>query len=233
MTREVIDLSHTMREGMPVWPTHPPIKFGYIKRIEIDNYALTMIDCMTTHTGTHVDGPSHFVSGARTVDKMDVSQFVGDGVVLDLSFKKSGEEITKSDLLRSHDSKIRSDDVVMIYTGWGTKKYGMTEEYLFLWPHLGTEAAEYLASKNVKAVGIDALSIGGWAETVPAHGPVAKSPPAEVHRILLSKNIVIIEELANLDLVLKKARGGRVLFVFAPLSFAGAEAGPCRALAFV
>jgi arylformamidase len=229
--RAVIDLSHTLRIAMPVWPTHPAIKFSYAKRIEIDNYTLTRVDCMTTHTGTHVDAPFHFLPRGKTIDEIEVSRFVGMGVVLDLSFKKSGEEITKDDLQR-HDFKIRKGDVLMLYTGWG-RKYGINEDYLFLWPHLCTEAADYLASKRIKAVGIDALSIAGWGETVPAHGPVAKSPSSEVHEKLLSKSILIIEELTNLDLVLMKARGGRALFVFAPLSFAGAEAGPCRALAFV
>jgi kynurenine formamidase len=151
--------------------------------------------------------------------------------VIDLTRKKAAEEITKKDL-EKHEHDIRKDEVLLIRTGWD-KKLGLTPEFLFEWPYIGVESAQYLVSRKIKAVGIDGLSIGGWNETVPAHSPSAKSSPTDTHKILLSANIVIIEVLANLDQVLEGRDSARAFFLFAPLSFVNAEGSPTRAVAFL
>lgn len=228
---KTIDLSHDLYPGMPVWPTNLPFKCEQILLAARDNYTMTLITQMPAHTGTHLDAPSHFIPDGKPVDGFPLEKFQGSGVVVDLSHKKKGEEITSKDL-RRYDSEIRKDDVLMLQTGWD-KKRGLTKDYLFMWPHLGTEAARYLASKRIKAVGIDGLSIAGWAGSVPGQGPIASSSPADVHTILLSKEILILEEVANLGAVLHGARSARAYFVFAPLNIVGAEGAPCRAMAFV
>ena len=228
---KIVDLTHTIYHGMPVWPTLPQPKYEYTAWAARDLYTMTVITQMTTHTGTHLDAPAHFVPDGKTVDRVPIERFAGEGVALDISYKKAGEEITLEDL-KQFDSEIKEGEVVMIYTGWD-KKRGLNKEYLFMWPHLGIEAAKYLVSKKIKAVGIDGLSIGGWMDKVPAQGPVAKSSPVEVHQILLGAEIIIIEELANLDKVLDGKKTARAFFVYAPLKLVGAEGSPCRAIALV
>jgi len=186
---------------------------------------------MVTHTGTHIDAPAHFLSAGKTVDRLPLESYYGEGTVIDLSKKKAAEEITKEDL-KEHERDIRNDEVLLIRTGWD-KKIGLIPEFLFEWPYLGVESAEYLVSRKVKAVGIDGLSIGGWNETVPAHPPSAKSSPTDTHKILLSANIVIIEVLANLDQVLEGSDRARGFFLFAPLNFVKTEGSPTRAVAFL
>jgi len=51
-----------------------------------------------------------------------------------------------------------------------------------------------------------------------------------VHYRLLSSGVIIIENLTNLDAVLREC-GGEALFVFAPIKIGGGEGGPARALA--
>ena len=229
--RKVVDLTHLMYRDMVSWPTLPSLMYEHTAMAARDLYTMTLITRMTTHTGTHIDVQAHFIPGGKTIENYPIESFMGDGVVLDLSWKKPGEEISVEDL-KKYEKDIREGDVVMLCTKWD-KKDRYTGEYLFEWPHLGIDSAKYLVSRRIKAVGIDALSIGGWMDTVPGHGPVAKSSPVEVHRILLGADIIIIEELRGLEEVLDGRETARAFFVFAPLKLSDAEGPPCRAFAFV
>lgn len=229
--RKIVDLTHLMCRDMVSWPTLPSLMYEHTAIAAKDLYTMTVITRMTTHTGTHIDVQAHFIPGGKTIEDYPIESFMGDGVVLDLSWKKPGEEISVEDLKRYEDD-IREGDVVMLCTNWD-KKDRYTNEYLFQWPHLGIDSAKYLVSKRIKAVGIDALSIGGWMDTVPGQGPVAKSSPVEVHRILLGADIIIIEELRGLDEVLHGKKTARAFFVFAPLKLSDAEGSPCRAFALI
>lgn len=229
--RKVVDLTHLMYRDMVSWPTLPSLMYEHTALAARDLYTMTVITRMTTHIGTHIDVQSHFVPGGKSIEDYSIENFIGEGVVLDLSWKKAGEEISVEDL-KKYENDIREGEVVMLCTKWD-KKNRYTNEYLFQWPHLGVDAAKYLVSKRIKAVGIDALSIGGWMDTVPGQEPVAKSSPVEVHRILLRADIIIVEELTGLDEVLDGKKTARAFFVFAPLKLSGAEGSPCRAFAFV
>lgn len=66
----------------------------------------------------------------------------------------------------------------------------------------------------------DILLLGNESQSV---GPV--DSPMAVHKILLSKNIVLLE-----GIVLDKAREGRYILSCAPLNLAGLEGSPCRAV---
>lgn len=229
--QRVVDLTHTIYPSMPLWPTLPQPSYEYTKWAARDFYTMTIIRRMATHTGTHLDAPAHFIPEGDTVDRIPIERYMGEGVVLDLTFKGPGEEITASDL-KQYESEIREGDVVMLYTGWSGKR-GLTKEYLYFWPHVGVESAKYLASRKIKAVGIDGLSIAGWAENVPAQPSIAKSSPVDVHVTLLREGIIIVEEVANLDKVLEGRKTARAFFIFVPLNLVGAEGAPCRAIAFV
>ena len=58
---------------------------------------------LTTHSGTHPDSPWHYWptsegKPAKTIDQIPLEWCYGDGVVLDLTYKKAGEEIHIEDL---------------------------------------------------------------------------------------------------------------------------------------
>lgn len=76
---------------------------------------------------------------------------------------------------------------------------------------LSAEVALFLVAEGVKAVGTDAMSIGDDA----------------VHRILLSEEIPIFENLTNLDEVL----GKEFTFMAFPLKIEGGSGSPVRAVA--
>ena len=227
----VVDLSVPIYQDMPSWPTLPPVRITRIRDAAVHGATVHLITQMHTHAGTHVDLPAHFIPEGETMDDVSVDRFVSYGVVLDLSHKGAGEEIGAEDL-EKFGELIRKGEAVMLYTGWSRRR-GHNPDYLYRWPYLGEEGAKYLVEKRVKAVGIDALSIGGWSERTPVQGPLARVPSSVTHRILLSAGVIIVEELANLEEVLRGRPWARALFIYAPLRIRKAEGGPCRALAIL
>src|SRR5215471_21693220 len=168
----VVDLSTSLYVGMPSWQTNPDLLFVPVKRSVRDIFTLNVVTQMHLHTGTHVDAPLHSLTGGKTIDNYSIENFVGSGVVLDLRTKKPSEEITAQDL-RTFESSIRKQDVVMLCTDWH-KRRGMNPDYLYRWPFLGESASKFLVEKRIKAVGTEGMSIAGWTDSVPAQGPVTK-----------------------------------------------------------
>jgi kynurenine formamidase len=227
---EIIDLSNPIDDGMPVWPTHPELDLKRTAWAARDGFTMERV-AMRTHTGTHVDSPLHFIAEGRTLDDFPLSKFMGEGVAVDLTPKEPAEAITVADIERFED-RIEPDDVLMLHTGWDGY-YGLTREYLFEFPYLTAEAAQYCADLDLKAVGTEGASVGGWVGDVPAHGPSTDVGADESHLPLLENDIIPIEEVRNLDRVLDGAESRRAYFFFPPLNFQGTSGSSVRAFAFL
>ncbi len=223
----VIDLTHELYTGMPTYPGDPPFIHEYVKIGK--NYGESTLSRISggLHSGTHIDLPRHFVPNGSTAENIPPKEFMAYGSVLDLSYKRFGEAITREDLERFRD-KIQRNYVVMLYTGF-SKTWG-TEEYIYNWPYLDRSGADYLVERGVRAVGIEALSIAGWPgkEGYPYPPRVPRDDVVYVHYRLLSNGIYIIEGVTNLDLALSRCRDGEGLFLFLPLNIRGAEGSPIR-----
>lgn len=229
-SKEVIDLSNPIAEGIPVWPSFPPVELEQTSLAARDGFTMERLE-MRSHTATHVDAPAHFIPDGKTLDEFPIETFMGEGVVLDLTPKDPEEAITRADI-ETYENEIRRGDVVMLYTNWD-EHYGQTPEYLFEFPYLTGEAAEYVASLDPKAVGTEGASVGGWMDEVPAHGSSTDVHPADSHLPLLENDIIPIEELRNLDTVLDGAERRRADFFFPPLNVQGTGGSSVRAFAFV
>lgn len=118
---------------------------------------------LETHTGTHIDAPSHFGSKCegkmpRTIDQCPLEWFFGNGVLLEIT-KKCGEYISKNDIMNEllrKEYTLKGGDIVLIYTGT-CEKWG-TEEYFYDAPGMSEEATKYILSFGVKVIGIDTYS---------------------------------------------------------------------------
>jgi len=225
MIKEVLDLSCPIESlNTPVFPGYPqPLKsaFTTIQENGYRSYVWSFVE----HTSTHVDSPAHFLQDGPTIDKIPISRYVSNGVVLDFSKKGANYAISATDIVSALQSTGKKDIgpgwALLFYTGY-TSKAGSPE-----WlnhPELDESAAKFLAEKNVNAIGFDAPS--------PDHGEISPSGQLSgfpAHRILLPKEIAVYENLNNLDKLLNKA----FLFVGAPLRLVGGSASPVRALAVI
>jgi arylformamidase len=199
---------------MPVYPGDPSPSFEKYSTLEKDGVNLTKI-IMGSHTGTHLDAPRHFIRDGIGIDRIPPEKLIGEAYVADLSTKPIGSGITSKDLQRKLEDKIAEDDIVVVYTGcsehWGDKS--IDREYTYL----TGEAAYYLVSKRVRAVGIDYLSVEKF-----------KAPEPVVHKTLLGSGVFIIESLSS---AVRQFVGKRVLMICMPIKLQDGDGAPSRVVA--
>ena len=212
----ILDLTLTISNKIPTFPGSPQPKFIPWENVRDDGYNLEFL-FMSTHTGTHMDAPYHFLEKGAKIHEISLKKLVSEAVLIK-SKKKGGESITKIDIQKfeKKHGKIASFSSVIFYTGWQRnlqKKYYFTKN-----PGLSVSAAKYLASKKINLVGIDSPSID-----------LGKDSKFSVHQIFAKKGILIVENLANLE----KIKSSKFHLVVLPLKLKNATGSPVRAIAFV
>lgn len=205
----IIDLTHTLKNKITVYPnTLEPI-FEQGNTIEKDGFAeINMTMC--THTGTHIDAPAHILANTKSLDEFEVDKFIGPGIVIDCTQIKD----ISLNFLKKSAQIIKNVDFVLFYTGWQHK--WNTERYFDEFPTLTKEAVDWLATFNLKALGFDAISVDKMtAESLPNHN------------VLLKKEILIIENMTNLDKLISKTFELNCI----PLKIENSDGSPIRAFA--
>ena len=209
----VLDLTHAITPAIPAYPgTDPPV-IRQASTVERDGFAETLLE-MYSHTGTHVDAPAHMLPGAPTLDQLTVDRFIGPACVIDVSGATNGT--LRLAALEPHAGLVAGCDFVLLHTGW-SRNWG-DDRYLEGFPVLSGEAAEWLASRSLKGVGLDAMSAD----------PVG-SVEFPNHLTFFRAGMILIENLNGLDRLI----GQRFLFSCLPLAFERADGSPVRAVAVV
>jgi kynurenine formamidase len=224
---QVIDLSQVLEEHMPHYPTHS--KFfhnlwgSYWHGARSTTYQLVMNE----HNGTHVDAPAHFISDAKpeahvTIENVPVARLLGRGVRLDCHGMRAGELVGRHRLTdwESGHAPLQAADIVLFDFGW-SENWGLRPSdraYADDWPGVGMDAAEYLISKHVAAIGVDTLS--------PDPPEALRTRP--IHTPLLEQQVLIIENLRNLDQL-----PDFFLFLALPLKIRAGSGSPIRPVALI
>ncbi|MDP6560837.1 MAG: cyclase family protein, partial [Candidatus Binatia bacterium] len=78
MTREIIDLTFPIHEGMQTFPVHwhPVVEITQLGRLDVEARETRKM-VLGTHTGTHMDAPRHFIEGGKTIDEVTLDILVG------------------------------------------------------------------------------------------------------------------------------------------------------------
>jgi arylformamidase len=204
---EWIDVSVTVRHGMPHWPDNPPIVMQRAMDIERGDGCNVSHLAMGVHSGTHIDGPVHFVHGAAGVDEMPLTATMGPARIIEITDPR---EITAGEL-RQH--ALRAGERVLFKTSNSPRAW-QSDKFIEDFVYISELAAAYLAETGVRTVGVDYLSVGGY------HADGAK-----IHQILLTAGIWIIEGL-NLSAV----RAGSYEMICLPVKLHGSDGAPARAI---
>jgi arylformamidase len=202
-----IDVSVTVRHGMPHWPDNPPVVFERVMDIGRGDICNVSHLAMGVHTGTHMDGPVHFVHGAPGLDEMPLTATMGEARVIGID---DPHEITV-DELAPHG--LRAGERVLFRTLNSTRCWTV-DSFVEDFVYISEPAARLLADTGIRTVGVDYLSVGGYF----SDGP-------KIHRILLDAGIWIVE---GLDL--SKADPGRYDMVCLPVKLHESDGAPARAI---
>ncbi|VEN73611.1 conserved hypothetical protein [Candidatus Desulfarcum epimagneticum] len=203
MTR-FIDLSHPITRRTPCYPGDPEIALDQARNIREHGCDVLEIS-MGSHTGSHIDAPSHMIEGGKTLGDFDLSSFCGKAVKV-----RPDEDI--EGLFDAFDL-----DGIILETGWGAH---FSRPDLYFGP--GRPAIPDHFLKAVRRSGIKFFGCD-----LPSVDP-SGSRDKTVHRTLLSRDILIYESLASLDKLPDKTP---FFFHGFPLNIPGADGCPVRAAA--
>ncbi len=264
----IIDLTYPLHNGMFKYPSDPEAEIGQKKAeivrttqeiwdestkigfCEVEKYGSGYNEIkMRNHHGTHIDAPAHKIPEGRTINSYPIDKFVNSCALLQLNYG--------SGILGRQDRKIRPEDLgpefllnqialenpraLIIYTGFcdemqeregkfSADNIQQKQEFEKTFPYLTTEATRYLIDKfpNLQVIGLDSFSVD------------KKGSNSEVHRDLLSKDILVLENLVNLrilsnELLDRKAkdpyRGRKFRLYSVPINILGGDAAQARAYA--
>ena len=168
----IYDISVPLSAELPVYPGDPRIEIRDALTLANGDGANVSSLNFGAHTGTHVDAPAHFIEGTKKVESLALDVLIGEAEVIEVPAEQRviGEELVKTTSSRVL-FKTRNSDL------WGT-------DFKKDFTYLDLPAAKKLIENGVKLVGIDYLSVEKFG-----------SPEHEVHRALLSHEVIILEGL--------------------------------------
>jgi arylformamidase len=207
----IYDVTVSISETLPVWPGDPRVQIEPLSRIVKGDPANVSHLHMTTHTGTHVDAPYHFVQQGLTVDKLPLDVLIGPAFVAEIDVPQ-GSKIGVWELARLHFPRDVARLLIKTKNSylWEDKVIEFERNFCHLAPH----TAEWLVKEGIRLVGVDYLSVEGY-------GPA----DFRVHHTLLEAGVVIVE---GLDL--SRVPEGPCQLVCLPLKIRGADGAPARVL---
>jgi kynurenine formamidase len=194
-------------------------------------------------TGSQIDGLGHIgvdnvyyncnrntdfvqANGLTKLGIEKIPNIVTRGVVLDMAGHYGTDVVPEGTAFNRREIdavaakqgvEIRRGDIVLFHTGWLSLVGQDDKRYLAGEPGLGKEGAEYLAGKEIVAVGADSWGL----EAIPFEPGVGVF---EVHQILIPRNgIYILENMDTAQLV--RDRAWEFMFVLGPSRITGGVQG--------
>jgi len=202
-----IDISVILKSGMVHWPGDPKIEIKQIHSIAKGATANVSHISMGSHTGTHMDAPFHFLPKGKGIDTIPLDATVGKARVIEIHDRES----IKAEELKGHN--IRSGERILFKT-INSRRCWKSDHFVKDFVYISAKAAQFLATRKVKSLGVDYLSVGGYFKDGEA-----------THHALLKAGIWVIEGLN-----LFKIKSGEYELICLPLKLFHGDGAPARAM---
>lgn len=212
--KSIIDLTIPIETNMPTCgtPWHQSVEVHQMGTLD-DVGRNTSRFLLGSHSGTHMDAPTHFIQGGKTLENLDLNILCGPVKILDFTNVKENGILIKTDF-----EKCELGERILLRYGW--YKNWKTDKYYRAFPYIDLEAAEYLIERGVKLIAMDTPSPDMGA----AIGEKDDSP---VHKLLLQNEVIIVEYLTNTDQIRNDTE---YEIIALPLKIVGVDGSPSRVL---
>lgn len=196
---KIIDVTRALKKDMLVYPGDVIPSFS---QADHGRYLISDLH-MSTHTGTHIDAPTHYLKSGNTIDTIPLTNMIGRCRVIDVS--ATDNMMITATSLKENLNGVKRLLLKTRFSGMDT----FIEEY----PSLAFDAACLITDNRIECVGIDSPSIESF------------NCDGSVHRRLLSNGCIIIELLDLSDVP-----EGDYEMVALPLRLTGLDGSPARVI---
>jgi arylformamidase len=199
------DVTVAISNELPVYPGDPAIQITRVMSLEKGDIARVSHLSFSTHIGTHIDPPYHFMQDGMPADQLPLDVFIGPARVVDVGPAR----VIDAALLDRFDL----DGVTrLLFKTRNSRLWRETNEFQKDFVYLETDGAELLVGRGIRLVGIDYLSIEKFDFDKPT-----------THWTLLGAGVVIVE---GLDL--SEVGAGDYELICLPLKIKDGDGGPAR-----
>lgn len=202
---KIYDVTVPISNELPVYPGDPPIQITRVMSLEKGDIARVSHLSFSTHIGTHIDPPYHFMKDGIALDQVPLDVFLGPARVVDVG-----------------DAPVIDAEVLagcawqgaerLLFKTRNSQLWRTTSEFCTTFVYLETDAAELLVNAGVRLVGIDYLSVEKFDFVEPT-----------THWTLLGAGVVVVE---GLDL--HEVPPGDYELLCLPLKLKDGDGGPAR-----
>jgi arylformamidase len=260
MAFEVLDLSQDFGVHTPAFASYDGPSIKWVKRLAFDRVGGQELTS-TLHVGTHLDAPSHFYSGGKSIGELPLEWLVGEACVVDLESMDLGDyAIYGPDHFERWERRtgitIQPNDILIIHTGyhryypenWVDRSEVDETRYFVRHPGPTREFAEWVLNRGIRWLAVDAGSADHPMNTV-----IRKVRPDEAEEMERASDLMIDElfpkddlqimhtllfphdviHIENIGGEIDRVLDQRILFGCFPWRFQGGEAAFCRAVAFL
>ena len=202
------DITVPVSPELPVYPGDGPIELEQIMSLSKGDIAnVTRLAC-STHVGTHVDPPSHFIPGAMPLDELPLEVLIGQARVVDVGDVAAidAEVLRRCNLDGATRVLFKTRNSEFWPPTEGDNVFH--EDFVYIEP----DAAQLLVDRGVQLVGIDYLSVEKFNFDEP-----------KTHLILLGAGVIVVEGLA-----LRDVPPGDYELLCLPLKIKDGDGAPAR-----
>jgi arylformamidase len=202
------DISLPLTPDLPVWPGDDDVSVEPLRRIANGDDTNVTSLAFTSHVGTHVDAPWHFVDEGAKLNDLSIDRWIGPCLVIQIP--EDAQRIEVAHLAAADISE--GTERLLFRTSnsarWRPGKLTFEEDYVAVSP----PAAHWIVEHGIRLVGIDYLSIESFDDAA-----------NETHRTLLGNDVLVIEglNLAGID-------PGPYQLVCLPLRLVSGDGAPAR-----
>lgn len=205
MTRTLYDISQPVHAGTPVWPGDAPCRLAWTMR-RAEGASVNVAELrLSTHTGTHADGPFHVSDEGIRIGAAPLEAYLGPARVVDVTGRSALGTAWAEALLASG-----RPERLLLRTGCWRDPRVFPEDF----PAPEPEAAARLAAAGVRLVGTDAPSVDPF-----------DSKQLLTHHVLGDGGVAILE-----NLLLDGVPEGEYELIALPLRLEEVDASPVRAV---
>jgi arylformamidase len=158
---EVYDLTQRLSIHTPPWPSYMPLGIQYFKRIagaHMGQGANGQIITTSNHVGTHMDGEIHFHASGRSIGNVPMKEWVGQGVVVDISDQVGDYDLYTPEMLMKK-AEIKKGDILIINTGYNRYAWDQKQSdevrYFVKHPGPGPGFHKWAVEMKLKWIGVD------------------------------------------------------------------------------
>ncbi|MDP1994883.1 MAG: cyclase family protein [Ignavibacteria bacterium] len=158
---QVYDLTQRLSIHTPPWPSYMPLGIQYFKRIagaHMGQGANGQIITTSNHVGTHMDGEIHFHASGRSIGNVPMKEWIGQGVVVDISKEVGDYDLYSPEMLMSK-AEIKKGDILIINTGYNRYAWDQKQSdevrYFVKHPGPGPGFHKWALEMKLKWIGVD------------------------------------------------------------------------------